>query len=62
MSINLNLVEHINNGTWLYFLYDGAAHLEKYTGKDVVVNVPADIDGIPVKFLEQGVFFENSIV
>lgn len=62
MSINLNLVEHINNGTWLYFSYDGAAHLEKYTGKDAVVNVPADIDGIPVKFLEQGVFFENSIV
>lgn len=62
MNINLNLIEHINNGTWLYFVFDGVVHIEKYTGKDPVVKVPADIDGIPVKFLEDGVFLENSIV
>lgn len=62
MNINLNLIEHINNGTWLYFVFDGVVHIEKYTGSDSVVKVPADIDGIPVKFLEEGVFLENAKV
>lgn len=62
MGINLNLIEHVNNGTWLYFVYDGVVHLEKYTGKDPVVQIPADIDGIPVKFLEDGTFLENKTV
>ena len=48
MNINLYLIEHINNGTWLYFVYDGVVHIEKYTGTAPVVEIPAEIGGKPV--------------
>ena len=46
-------------GDFQYTVSDGAAAITKYTGTDANVTIPCEIDGMPVKSIERGAFYNR---
>ena len=50
----------VTSDKWVYEAVDGSISLVGYNGRDSVIEIPSEIDGVPVTSLGEGLFEENN--
>lgn len=50
----------VTSDKWVYETVDGSISLVGYNGRDSVIEIPSEIDGVPVTSLGEGLFEENN--